>query len=253
MKLHTISGYIQHIYLAEHEHGLLLLDGCSRADVETVSQFITDTLCRPLSDLKLIVVTHMHPDHAGGAVRLKALTGAPIAAHPKAKNWYTGFMGRASHVIDLGLTWWVANRIGKQRESIWYNPVLRADILLEDEQSLPLFNEWKVLYSPGHTDHDISIMHKPTRQAYVADLLVKVKGELVPPYPLCHPNQYRKSLQRIAQSSIETIFCAHVAPVQLVDIPFDHVIENAPTLPKNHWHSAKNRINRKLFGKTAQH
>ena len=64
MKIHTLSGYIQHIYLAEHEHGLLLLDGCSRADVETVSQFITETLHRPLSDLKLIVVTHMHPDHA---------------------------------------------------------------------------------------------------------------------------------------------------------------------------------------------
>ncbi|MAO29492.1 MAG: Zn-dependent hydrolase, partial [Alteromonas sp.] len=32
MRLHTLSGYIQHIYLAEHDDGLLLLDGCSRAD-----------------------------------------------------------------------------------------------------------------------------------------------------------------------------------------------------------------------------
>jgi len=253
MKIHTLSGYIQHIYLAEHENGLLLLDGCSRADVDSVSQFITQDLKRPLSDLKLIVVTHMHPDHAGGAARLKALSGAPIAAHPKAVNWYRGFAGRTAHAIDLLLTWWVASRIGKKRKSIWYNPVLNADILLEDEQHLPTFTDWKVLYSPGHTDHDLSVMHVPTRQAYVADLLVKVKGELVPPYPLCHPNQYRSSLKRIAHSSIETLFCAHVAPIQLTEIPFDHVIENAPTLPKNHWHSTRNRINRKLFGQTKRH
>lgn len=253
MKIHTLSGYIQHIYLVEYDKGLLLLDGCSRADIETVSAFITSQLGRPMSDLKLILVTHMHPDHAGGAIRLKALSGALIAAHPKAKNWYKGVSGRVAHAIDVALTLWVAHRIGKPRKAIWYNPVFTPDIVLNDEQSLPIFDDWKIVYTPGHTDHDLSAIHMPSRHAYVADLLVKVKGELVPPYPICHPNQYRRSLSRIADAGLDTLYCAHVPPVHVSDIAFGHVIENAPTHPKNHWHSAKNRIRRKLWGQTQRH
>ena len=69
------------------------------------------------------------------------------------------------------------------------------------------------------------------------DLLVKVKGALVAPYPLCHPNQYRRSLERVANSTIKTLFCAHVPPVNKSDIPFDEIICAAPTTPKNHWRS----------------
>ncbi|BFT32190.1 MBL fold metallo-hydrolase [Alteromonas sp. D210916BOD_24] len=253
MKIHTLSGYIQQIYLVEEEAGLLLLDGCSRADVDNVCRYITQTLGRPLGDLKLIVVTHMHPDHAGGAMRLRARTGAQVAAHPKAGQWYAGFAGRVAHSIDLFLTLWVASRIGKPRLSVWYHPILMADIILHDEQTLPGFANWQVLYTPGHTDHDLSLLHTPTRQAYIADVLVQVKGQLVPPYPLCHPNQYRETLKKLAQSQIDTFFCAHVAPTKKADIDFEHVIDNAPRKPKNHWHSSKNRIKKKLFGLTKEH
>ena len=132
MKIHTLKGYIQHIYLAEDSKGLLLLDGCSRADVDTVCNYITQTLGRPLADLKLIVVTHMHPDHAGGAIKLRVRTGAQVACHPKAINWYKGLAGRTAHGIDLLLTWWVASRIGKPRLPIWYNPILTPDITVKD-------------------------------------------------------------------------------------------------------------------------
>lgn len=253
MKIHTLPGYIQHIYLVEDSQGLLLLDGCSRADVDSVCDYICHTLGRPLSDLKLIVVTHMHPDHAGGAMGLRARTGAKVAAHPKAATWYKGLAGRTAHGIDLLLTWWVAGRIGKPRVPIWYNPILSADIVLTDGQCLPVFEDWQVLYTPGHTDHDLSVLHVPSQQAYIADVLVKVKGQLVPPYPLCHPNQYRESLKKLAQSQIETFFCAHVAPTAKSTINFEHVIDNAPRKPKNHWHSSKNRIKKKLFGLTEEH
>ncbi len=49
MKIHTLAGYIQHIYLVEDSEGILLLDGCSRADVDKVCQYITQTLGRPVS------------------------------------------------------------------------------------------------------------------------------------------------------------------------------------------------------------
>lgn len=253
MKLHTLHGYIQHIYLAQEGNNLLLLDGCSRADVDMVCRYITEELNLPLTSLKLIAVTHMHPDHAGGATRLKAKTGAKIAAHPKAYKWYLGLAGRTAHMVDIALAWWVASRLGKKRRPLWYNPRLSTDIVLKDEQRLPFFNDWQVIYSPGHTDHDLTYVHLPSKQAYVADLFVKVKGQLVAPYPICHPNQYRRSLHRVAGLALDTVFCAHVPPIKANDVGFESIIENAPALPKNHWHSAKNRIRQKLWGLTEKH
>ncbi|MBV2130790.1 MBL fold metallo-hydrolase [Arsukibacterium indicum] len=253
MQLHIIRGYIQHIYLIADQGGLLLLDGCSRADVTAVCRFIQQQLNRPLSDLKLVLVTHMHPDHAGGAHKLRRLTGANIACHPKAQYWYGGFMGRCAHLIDVSLTWWVAKRLGKPKRHIWYNPILKPDLLLEDGQRLPGFPDWQIIYTPGHTDHDVSVLHQPSRQLYIADLIVSVKKRLVPPYPVCHPNQYKQSLQRVASLKPAKLYFAHL-PARVADtIDFDDILSQAPTLPKNHWHSTRNRILHTLGRQTRQH
>ncbi|MCW8109916.1 MBL fold metallo-hydrolase [Alteromonas ponticola] len=249
MKLHTLSGYIQFIYLIEDEQGLLLLDGCSRADVKRVCSFIKYELKRSITDLKLIVVTHMHPDHAGGAHKLRATTGAKIAAHPNTRNWYAGMSGRTAHVIDVMLTWWVAGRLGKPKRKVWYPPLLQPDILLNDRDALPDYPAFQVVYTPGHTNHDISILHMPTQQMYVADLVVRVKGELMPPYPLCHPNQYKQSLAKVAALNVTTLYCAHVPPLANPSAVLTTMLKKAPTFPKNHWYSFKGRVLGKLRSK----
>lgn len=242
MQLHILDGYIQRIYLAQHAAGLLLLDGCSRADVSMVCQYIQQQLGQPLSALKLVVVTHMHPDHAGGAHLLRRITGARIACHPKAPCWYAGLPGRIAHIIDVSLTWWVARRLGKPKRHIWYNPILKPDVLLADEQPVPDFPDWQVIYTPGHTDHDLSLLHQPDKQLYIADLIVSVKKRLVPPYPVCHPNQYKQSLHRVSALQPSTLYFAHVAPRAGSSIDFATILAQAPHLPKNHWHSMRNRI-----------
>lgn len=65
MQLHTIKGYIQDIYLVEYPDKLLLLDGACRADIPHLKAFIEIELMRDFADLHTVVVTHMHPDHAG--------------------------------------------------------------------------------------------------------------------------------------------------------------------------------------------
>ncbi|MEW9797978.1 MBL fold metallo-hydrolase [Alteromonas sp. CYL-A6] len=246
MKLHKIKGYIQFIYLIEQAHGLMLLDGCSRADVDRVCTFINE-LGRDVSELKWIVVTHMHPDHAGGAHALRKRSGAKILAHPKAPLWYRGAMGWLAHVIDIVLTWWVAGRLGKPKKYIWYPRVLKPDHLAEDGGMIPGFEEFVTAYTPGHTDHDLSVIHVPSGQVYVADLFVRVKGKLAPPYPVCHPNQYKQSLSRIANSAPSKIYSAHVPPLTPEKVDFDALLAQAPTLPKNLWHSTRNRV-RHTFG-----
>ena len=215
MKLHTLKGYIQNIFIAEYADKLLLLDGTARADINKVKHFVEHTLQRSLNDIKLIVVTHMHPDHAGGAKKLSQLSGAPIACHPEAQIWYAGLGGRMAHLIDLILLQYVAKRTKSPLKNPWYNPILKADIVLSDNQTLPYFEDWQVLYTSGHTDHDISLVHHKNKCIYIADLLVKVKGKLHYPYPLSDPIKYKQSLNCLIDFKGFEIFYAHLAQNKL--------------------------------------
>ena len=54
---------------------------------------LLDRLARasiPLSRIHTVVVTHSHPDHFGGAARLRAETGADILTHASFKLWWEG-------------------------------------------------------------------------------------------------------------------------------------------------------------------
>ncbi|GAM58751.1 Zn-dependent hydrolase [Vibrio ishigakensis] len=54
------------------------------------------------------------------------------------------------------------------------------DHLLDDGDSIKGFEDWQALFTQGHTDRDLSILHIPSKTLYIADLLVMVKGRLIP-------------------------------------------------------------------------
>jgi glyoxylase-like metal-dependent hydrolase (beta-lactamase superfamily II) len=239
LKLHQLKGYIQSIYLVEYPQGLLLLDGCCRADIDVLKRFITVELKRPFSDLKLVVVTHMHPDHAGAAHKLRDLLGCKIASAKTTRQWYRGLSGRLLHVTDLLLAGWVASRLGKPKKNLWYSPHLKPDIELEDGEVLPYFSEWAAISTPGHTDRDISLLHCPSQRMYVADLMVKVKNRFIPPFPVFHPNQYRVSLQKVRDMRLDALWLAHGGEVSLSESEYAHLSTVAPRLPQTPWRATK--------------
>ena len=251
MQLHILKGYIQNIYLVQDDSGLLLLDGCSRADIATVCDYIQQQLGLPLTVLKLIMVTHMHPDHAGGARALKQITKAQIITGNVPGQWYSGLDGWLMHLTDILLAHWVAGRMKKSRRLIWYSPWMKADRYLNDEDQIPEFEDWRVLFTQGHTDRDISLWHQPSHKVYVADLMVKVKARFIPPYPVFYPNRYKASLNRIRQLAPDSILLAHGAEVQLTEADFDYLQQKAPSIPATHWRSVKSKLAQVLGLKTS--
>jgi len=242
LKLHVINGYIQSIYLVEYAHGLLLLDGCSRADVQTIKAYITENLNRSFSDLKLVVVTHMHPDHAGAAHRLRKLTGCKIASANVEGHWYSGIDGLIMHWTDMALTQWVAKKKKQPRKNIWYPAKLKADVLLNDGDLLPEFKEWQALSTQGHTDRDLSLLHINSKQIYVADLIVIVKGKLTAPFPVFYPRRYRESLTKLKKIQPKYLLLAHQKSVEVKGEDFDKLITKAPTKPLTHWRMVKHKL-----------
>lgn len=68
-------------YLVDVGDGLVLIDtgtaGSGRRIVEAVQ-----SIGREPGEIRQILVTHCHGDHAGGLAEMKRLTGAPAAMHP---------------------------------------------------------------------------------------------------------------------------------------------------------------------------
>ena len=87
----------------------------------------------------LIVLTHRHPDHVGAAAKVKAATGAGLAAHNEAARYLPH---SPSYLFEPGLD---------------ASPY--PDRLLEEGDSIDVGGlHFKVLSTPGHTPCGISLV-----------------------------------------------------------------------------------------------
>jgi len=249
MKIHVLKGFIQNIFLVEYTDKCMLLDGCSKADFKTIQSFFAAELKRPLTDLKVVVVTHMHPDHAGCAHYLRKITGCKIVSCKRNKQWYHGAKGRLAHVVDIMLAFWVAGKMKRPKKNIWYHPHLHPDITLSDEQTIPGFDDWQVFETPGHTDRDLSVMHTPSKRIYVADLIVKVKNKLSPPFPIYIPELYKRSLLKLQALQPNSVLMAHAAEITLTEHDYAHLLNRAPNQPETNKLAIIRMLKGKLLGK----
>jgi glyoxylase-like metal-dependent hydrolase (beta-lactamase superfamily II) len=208
-KLHIIAGYIENLFLAEYQHGLLLLDCGAVNDVKRIEAFCRERLhCSP-TDIKLAVVTHMHPDHAGGAVLLREKYGIPLAAHQDLDRWYAGPGGFLQKVIDCILMQSVAKRTRGKLERGLFDSRIQADFLLNDGDALPFFPDWKAIVVPGHTSHDLVLYNEPQSMLYVADCFLEVKGKFQTPLPVMFPQWLHASYAKMDALKASSLLVAH--------------------------------------------
>jgi len=208
-KIHHLEGYIQSLYIVEYSDKLLLLDGGSRGDVKRIEYYITRTMKRSMSDLKLIVVTHLHPDHAGAAPHIRKKFNTPIAGHPELDFWYKGFSGFLQHTLDTLFAWYVAFKSRNKYKRLWYQRSLKPDFELCNGQTLPFFDDWEIIYTPGHTTHDISVFNKKNKTIYLGDLAIILSGKYNLPFPISLPKTMEKSLDKVSLLDIEYVLFAH--------------------------------------------
>ena len=239
--IHGIDGYIETLYLVVYPTKILLLDGGCRCDADVVVEYL-HTLGRSITDLKLIVITHHHPDHSGAAPVLQQQYGIPIAAIPIINTWYIGLNGWLTQKTDIFLTYYVARKRNKRFKHLRFPRIINIDFPLLDGTNIPLFEDWQLLCTPGHTTVDTSMYHSEESIAYVADLLIGFGTRYSTPYPISNPVHYRQSLNTIKELNLQHILLAHHGLHSISNDTFDHLIRQISDTPKNHINSIKKRL-----------
>lgn len=207
--LHVIEGYIENIFLLEYEQGLLLFDCGSVNDIKRIDDFCRHKIKHSPMEIKLAVVSHIHPDHAGGAALLRKTFGTVIASHRDLDRWYAGPGGFIQQVLDCLMMQGVARRTRGKLERTLFPRKIQADFLLDDGDELPGFPDWKVIHVPGHTSHDLVLYNEKQSLLYAADCVCDVKGALRLPLPIMFPQQMQSSYAKLAALNASSILLAH--------------------------------------------
>jgi hydroxyacylglutathione hydrolase len=196
-------------YLLRGEDGWIVFDTSLPNSERTILHALEACGAHP-TDIRLILLSHGHLDHAGSAAALRSVSGAHVAVHPGDANLVrTGSKqipptrSLADHPIR-GLLCVGALFLRTQ-------PV-EPDVLLTDGQRLDGFGlAARVVHTPGHTPGSISLV-LDTGEALIADAVGMQAALPRENRLLMEPSAARESLKTLVALPIHTCYPGHADP-----------------------------------------
>ena len=167
------------MYVLEDDRGVAVVDpGLPDKQSWKAIQQRLGQIGVPLKRVHTVIVTHSHPDHYGGARRLRDESGAQVVTDRRFHLWWDPrepvdldpeevvqvspfspppWGGEAQRpLLRFGFRWQLVKRFPRLM------PTVRPDVRLADAQTIRLAGrDWVAVHTPGHT-HDHLCLFDPT-------------------------------------------------------------------------------------------
>jgi glyoxylase-like metal-dependent hydrolase (beta-lactamase superfamily II) len=163
-----------------------------------------------LADVRQVLLTHIHLDHAGGVGELlESCPGAELLVHTRG----------AAHMIDPSRLMASATRLyGSDMQRLWGEmrpvPASRVRVLEGGERIESAGRTLEVGYTPGHAWHHVSYLDRSSGIAFVGDVAGIRRGQgnyILPPMPPpdIDLEAWRQSADLITGWDPDTLFLTH--------------------------------------------
>lgn len=209
--LNSLQG--ANVYLLASSTSLTVVDSGLVSDGERIRAQIRE-LGFSSSDLKNILLTHGHADHAGGAADLAERTGARVTAHHRDVP-YLEKTGKLPYRSPLQrLMFWLSDRLLLKRSKT------NVDRAVEGGEVINFAGKLEVIHTPGHTPGSISYYLPDRRILFCGDALFNAhpltgKSGLRLPLPLVSVDNdlAYQSVVRLAELKVEMLCPGHGKPL----------------------------------------
>ncbi len=210
-------------YLLNVREGYLLIDTslpeCFPQFLEKTKEIRVDP-----SEIKFLLLTHAHDDHAGFATKLREETGCRIMTHKNSiESLREGCIVKVGHFLNTRARITMTLYNLTKRRNFEYVPVTlnEDDTVIEDddEQTLKALGvDGKIICTPGHTDDGISVI-TANGDAFVGDVCMSNLSFLhYRPIEVSDLPSVFTSWQKIIENGARKIYPGHGKPFAVNDL-----------------------------------
>lgn len=201
------------VYLLASDDELTLVDAGLGSDVdEIVAQLEEGGYA--LSQLRTILLTHVHGDHVGGAAELAQRPGARIVAHRDEVPYVEQTSSlKLSSLVGRVMNWF-SSRV------LFRTDACEVDRAVEEGDVVGALGGLEVIHTPGHTPGAMSLYQRERRILFCGDALFNAnpmtgRPGLDFPIRLVSVNnaQARESVRKLAELPIDVLCCGHGEPI----------------------------------------
>jgi len=178
-----------------------LIDTGYAGSTPAIERALSD-LGRRLDDVRTVVCTHGHPDHAGSA-RALADRGIEVLIHPAdAERMRTGWGSAVRHP-------------SRGRLFAAMTPPLERFTPLADGDVLPMLGGLEVIHTPGHTPGSVCLYGARDRVLFVGDALQRRGGKIGFASALYSDDRRaaERAVKRLAELDVEVVVFSHYPPI----------------------------------------
>jgi len=213
VKIKRIRSGIVSSFLVYTNDAVILVDtghsGATQTFIDAIGEIQKHSV-----DVNLIVLTHSHFDHAGGANKIKELTKAPLVVHRSEAT----FLRKGRTPVPDGTRWKgkVLAALGRTfgRRLTRY-PAVEPDLIVDEELSLADYGiPGRVIHTPGHTSGSLSVLLE-SGEAIVGDNVLGISQKSHYPPFANDRSGVLQSWERYISSGVKTLLPAHGGRVKI--------------------------------------